>query len=111
VAHIDWPSKPGLLAREQRAEMHTLLDRAAAIGLNALVLQVRPAADALYPSALEPWSEYLTGASGRPPDSTHSSAAADAEQGLPGGGAAGGRLQRGRRGGTQWNGGVATAAS
>lgn len=68
VAHIDWPSRPGLAAAQQRAEMHALLDRAQAIGLNALVLQVRPAADAIYPSALEPWSEYLTGASGRPPD-------------------------------------------
>ncbi len=44
-----------------------MLDRAAAIGLNALILQVRPAGDALYPSALEPWSEYLTGAQGRAP--------------------------------------------
>jgi uncharacterized lipoprotein YddW (UPF0748 family) len=68
VAHIDWPSRPGLTTAEQRSELLALLDRAAAIGLNALVLQVRPSADALYPSALEPWSEYLTGASGRPPD-------------------------------------------
>ena len=68
VANIDWPSRPGLPAAQQRAEVVTLLDRAAAIGLNALVLQVRPAADAIYPSALEPWSEFLTGAQGRPPD-------------------------------------------
>ena len=68
VANIDWPSRPGLPAAQQRAEVLTLLDRAAAIGLNALVLQVRPAADAVYPSALEPWSEFLTGAQGRPPD-------------------------------------------
>ncbi len=68
VAHIDWPSKRGLTTVQQRAEMLELLDKAQSIGLNAIVLQVRPAADALYPSALEPWSEYLTGASGRPPD-------------------------------------------
>lgn len=68
VANIDWPSRPGLSAAQQRTEARTLLDRAAAIGLNAIVLQVRPAADAIYPSALEPWSEYLTGAQGRPPD-------------------------------------------
>jgi uncharacterized lipoprotein YddW (UPF0748 family) len=35
--------------------------------LNAIVLQVRPAADAIYPSAIEPWSEFLTGEQGRPP--------------------------------------------
>lgn len=68
VAHIDWPSRPGLAASEQREEMHARLDLAQRVGLNALVLQVRPAADALYPSDLEPWSEFLTGACGRPPD-------------------------------------------
>ena len=35
--------------------------------LNAVIFQVRPACDALYASALEPWSEYLTGAQGRAP--------------------------------------------
>ena len=68
VANIDWPSRPGLPAAEQRAEMHALLERAQAIGLNAIVLQVRPSADAIYPSALEPWSEYLSGTSGQAPD-------------------------------------------
>ena len=68
VDNIDWPSRPGLSGAAQRAEALLLLDRAAQIGLNALVLQVRPAADAIYPSALEPWSEYLTGVQGQPPD-------------------------------------------
>jgi uncharacterized lipoprotein YddW (UPF0748 family) len=68
VAHIDWPSRRGLSSAQQRAEMLDLLNKAQAIGLNAIVLQVRPAADAIYPSALEPWSEFLTGASGRAPD-------------------------------------------
>ena len=68
VANIDWPSKPGLPADRQRAELATLLDRAAATGLNAVILQVRPCADALYDSPLEPWSEYLSGTMGTPPD-------------------------------------------
>ena len=67
VANIDWPSQPGLPAAQQQAEMLAMLDRAREIGLNAIVLQVRPAADALYASALEPWSEYLTGEQGRAP--------------------------------------------
>ncbi|CAD5373279.1 GHL10 domain-containing protein [Rubrivivax sp. A210] len=67
VANIDWPSKPGLAAATQRAEALAILDRARAIGLNALILQVRPAGDALYPSALEPWSEVLSGEQGRAP--------------------------------------------
>ena len=67
VANIDWPSRRDLAVAEQRAEMIAILDRARAMNLNAIVLQVRPAADALYPSALEPWSEYLTGEQGRAP--------------------------------------------
>jgi uncharacterized lipoprotein YddW (UPF0748 family) len=35
--------------------------------LNAIILQVRPACDALYRSDLEPWSEYLSGKMGQPP--------------------------------------------
>ncbi|BDU72850.1 glycoside hydrolase family 10 protein [Mesoterricola silvestris] len=67
VANIDWPSRPGLGAEAQRQEARDLVALARARGLNALILQVRPGADALYPSALEPWSEYLTGEQGRPP--------------------------------------------
>lgn len=67
VANIDWPSQPGLPAAQQRAEAVAILDRARALHLNAVILHVRPAADALYASALEPWSEYLTGQQGRDP--------------------------------------------
>ena len=67
VANLDWPSRPGLSSAAQQAEARALLDRARALGLNAVVFQVRPAADALYASALEPWSEYLTGTQGRAP--------------------------------------------
>jgi uncharacterized lipoprotein YddW (UPF0748 family) len=68
VANIDWPSRLGLPVAEQRAEMTAILDRAHALNLNAIILQVRPAADALYPSRIEPWSEYLTGTQGRAPE-------------------------------------------
>jgi uncharacterized lipoprotein YddW (UPF0748 family) len=69
VANIDWPSRPGLPTDSARAELIALMDRAAALHLNAVIFQVRPQGDALYRSALEPWSEYLTGAQGTPPDS------------------------------------------
>jgi uncharacterized lipoprotein YddW (UPF0748 family) len=65
VANIDWPSRPGLPPDQQRAELTALLDRAVATGLNAVILQIRPSADALYDSPLEPWSEYLTGTMGK----------------------------------------------
>ena len=67
VSNIDWPSKPGLPTADQKAELLALLDRAQAAHLNAVILQVRPAADALYKSSIEPWSEYLTGTQGRAP--------------------------------------------
>ncbi len=67
VANIDWPSRKGLSSAAQQAEMRTLLDRAAALKLNAIILQVRPCADALYPSALEPWSDSLSGVQGQAP--------------------------------------------
>lgn len=68
VANIDWPSKPGLPVAQQKDEIVRIADRAQKMGLNALIVQVRPAADALYASSLEPWSEYLTGTQGLAPD-------------------------------------------
>ncbi len=68
VANIDWPSRAGLPPAAQREEMVRIVERAQWLGLNALIVQVRPAADALYASALEPWSEYLTGEQGTAPD-------------------------------------------
>ncbi|MFE3654826.1 glycoside hydrolase family 10 protein [Streptomyces sp. NPDC059165] len=67
VANRDWPSRPGLSAQAQRSELLAHLDTAVARRLNAVVLQVRPTADALWPSPYEPWSQYLTGVQGRSP--------------------------------------------
>ncbi|MDG4865123.1 family 10 glycosylhydrolase, partial [Streptomyces sp. T-3] len=67
VANRDWPSKPGLPASEQRAQLIALLDTAVARRLNTVILQVRPTADALWPSRYEPWSAYLTGVQGKHP--------------------------------------------
>ena len=68
VQNIDWPSEPGLSTRQQQQELVEMLDRAVQLRLNAVILQVRPAADALYASPYEPWSEYLTGKMGRAPN-------------------------------------------
>jgi uncharacterized lipoprotein YddW (UPF0748 family) len=66
--NLDWPSAPGLPAARQQQEFVSLLDSLAALHANAVILQVRSAADALYPSALEPWSEVLSGAQGVAPE-------------------------------------------
>ncbi|NEA56901.1 family 10 glycosylhydrolase [Streptomyces sp. SID13666] len=62
----DWPT-PGLSPAEQRRELAGLLDIAVARRLNAVVLQVRGLADALWPSPYEPWAKCLTGVQGRDP--------------------------------------------
>jgi uncharacterized lipoprotein YddW (UPF0748 family) len=67
VGNIDWPSKPGLPTADQKRELIAIFDKAVELNVNAVILQIRPAADALYPSELEPWSPYLTGRMGRPP--------------------------------------------
>lgn len=68
VANIDFPSRKDLPADLQKAEFCALLDSLKAIGMNAVVVQVRPAADAFYPSDREPWSEWLTGTQGKAPE-------------------------------------------
>lgn len=67
VANIDWPSEQAVGdTAKQKAEMLFELDSLAAIGINAIVFQVRPTADALYISEFEPSSHWLTGKQGAP---------------------------------------------
>lgn len=68
VDNIDWPSVRGLSTEKAQAELRAIFDRAKKVGLNAIIFQVRPHADAMYASDIEPWSEYLTGKQGKAPD-------------------------------------------
>lgn len=67
VYNLNFPSKPGLSADSQKAQIVRILDAARGARLNALMVQVRPECDALYQSSLEPWSRFLTGVQGRDP--------------------------------------------
>jgi uncharacterized lipoprotein YddW (UPF0748 family) len=67
VHNLDWPSKKGLPAAQQKAELVRLLDSAKSLGLTDVFFQVRPEGDALYQSSLEPWSRFLTGTQGKDP--------------------------------------------
>jgi uncharacterized lipoprotein YddW (UPF0748 family) len=67
VSNRDWPSRTGLTAAQQRTELLAHLDTAVRRRLNAVMFQVRPTADAMWPSPYEPWSQYLTGVQGRNP--------------------------------------------
>jgi uncharacterized lipoprotein YddW (UPF0748 family) len=66
VNNIDFPTRKGLSADEQKKELIAAVDLASSLNLNAVIFQVRPMADAMYRSKLEPWSEFLTGEIGRP---------------------------------------------
>lgn len=68
VANINWPSQPGLSVKDQQREALELLDLLKENNFNAVIFQVRPQADALYQSELEPWSYYLTGEQGEAPE-------------------------------------------
>ncbi|MDT2262114.1 family 10 glycosylhydrolase [Paenibacillus larvae] len=51
----------GIAFRTAETEFIQILDDVKQMGMNAVVVQVRPMADAFYPSEYAPWSEYLTG--------------------------------------------------
>lgn len=67
VENIDWPSMPGLDQAILKRQLRTYLDAAVERKLNTVILQVRPTADALWPSPHEPWSKVLTGTQGKDP--------------------------------------------
>ena len=67
VNNIDWPAGGVTDPEQQKADYIRLLDMYEKNGMNAMIVQVRPAADAFYPSQYEPWSQWLTGVQGKPP--------------------------------------------
>ncbi len=68
VANIDWPSRKDLTTEEQKREITDLFDLLKRNNFNAVIVQVRPVADAFYQSPYEPWSRYLTGKQGMAPN-------------------------------------------
>ena len=67
VSNIDWPSSKYLTTEQQKQEFINILSQQRKIGMNAVIVQIRPSADAFYASQYEPWSEYLTGRQGVAP--------------------------------------------
>lgn len=57
------------MSRDQMQQTLTYqLDELQQTGINAILFQVRPEGDALYPSSMEPWSRFLTGTQGVAPN-------------------------------------------
>lgn len=67
VDNIDWPQRGITNPDAQKKDFIRQLDLHKQNGMNAVIVQVRPAADAFYPSQYEPWSQWLTGTQGKPP--------------------------------------------
>src|SRR5688572_28536084 len=65
VANIDFPTRQAMSVEEQKAEILADLEFVKRLRMNAVIFQVRPMADAVYRSRLEPWSEFLTGQMGK----------------------------------------------
>ena len=68
VYNLDYPSNRGLSQTQLKKEADEIIGSAAEMGLNAIFLQVRPECDAIYPSQIFPWSQYLSGTQGTAPD-------------------------------------------
>ena len=67
VYNLDYPTQATTDAAQLKAQADQILQDCAEMGMNAVILQVRPTADALYPSELFPWSRYLTGGQDKAP--------------------------------------------
>lgn len=57
----------GMEAATMKQNLINQLNALQKAGINAIIFQVRPEADALYASQLEPWSRFLTGEQGKAP--------------------------------------------
>jgi len=67
VDNIDWPAHGNWDPEQQKADYIRLLEKHQRNGMNVMIVQIRPSADAFYPSPYEPWSQWLTGVQGKPP--------------------------------------------
>ena len=61
VYNLDYPDKATADVAVLKRDADAILQGGEDMGMNAVILQVRPSCDALYPSELFPWSSYLTG--------------------------------------------------
>ncbi|MCH7408595.1 family 10 glycosylhydrolase [Belliella sp. DSM 111904] len=70
VANIDWPKAGTDSWEKQKMDFIAMLDYYESMNFNAVIVQVRTAGDAFYPSRYAPWSKYLTGQQGKKPSTT-----------------------------------------
>lgn len=68
AANLDFPKSPTSDPQILKSETDEIIKNCADLGINTIFLQVRPSGDAIYKSSLYPYSYYLTGKQGTPPD-------------------------------------------
>lgn len=64
IGQTQWQNKS---TEQAKAYIRDQFDKLQNAGCNAVIFQVRPTADAVYKSELEPWSAWLTGKRGKAP--------------------------------------------
>ena len=68
VYNKDWPSVESRNNPDkQKQEFISIIEDVKSLGLNTVIVQVRPEGDALYKSNINPWSKVLTGTQGKDP--------------------------------------------
>ncbi|MGB5822240.1 MAG: family 10 glycosylhydrolase [Saonia sp.] len=68
VVNIDWPTNRFDAVEKQKADYLKILDFYEDLNFNAVIVQIRTAGDAFYPSECAPWSRFLTGTEGNAPN-------------------------------------------
>ncbi|MBU0475528.1 MAG: family 10 glycosylhydrolase [Bacteroidetes bacterium] len=67
VRNIDWPTSSLNSTEKNISDLIRIIDYLKDANLNTVIMQVRPASDAMYASNIEPWSSWLTGKQGKAP--------------------------------------------
>jgi len=68
VYNLDYPSEAGISPAQMMHEADEIITSAARAGINTIFLQVRPCCDAIYPSEIFPFSQYISGVQGQQPE-------------------------------------------
>lgn len=67
VFNTDYPRNPSPMRVAIKEQYKNLITDFKNLGFNAVIVQIRPAGDAFYPSRFAPWSKFLTGRQGQGP--------------------------------------------
>lgn len=67
ISYLEWEKADISTEQAMRTAAGTMFDNSVALGMNTVIVAVRPFGDALYPSQVYPWSHLLTGTQGQDP--------------------------------------------